>query len=140
MEVCVGVSNPRDNTTYDGSGNITRFYAENPCSICFLAYGSFFPASNAVANDAYSIAMSNGGNAGKVTSHFILYGFASGVCCYASGTTAYYYDFGFDMSYVLQGGHWLISTESQTVTGMDYCSAATLSPDGNVFTCKGTSS
>jgi len=128
------------NTTYDGSANITRFYAESPCSICFLVDGSYYPASNAVANDNYSIAVSNGGSTGRVTSHFILYGFASGVCCYTSGTAAYYYGFGFDMSYVLQGGHWLISTESQTVTSMDYCAAFSMSPDGNVFTCKGTSS
>lgn len=141
LEVCVSVSNPTDNTTYDGSGNITRFYAENPCSICFLADGAQFPASNAVANETYSIAMSNSTlKTATVTSHFILYGYASGVCCYTSGTTAYYYDLEFHLSYVLQGGHWLISTESQAVAGMSYCAATTLSPDGSVFTCRGTSS
>ena len=128
------------NSTYDGSGNITRFYAENPCSICFLVDGSFYPASNAVANDNYSIATSNSGNTGRVTSHFIMYGSASGVCCYTSGTAAYYYGLRFDMSYVLQGDRWLISTESQTATSMDYCAAFSISPDGNVFTCKATSS
>jgi len=125
--------------SFDGSGNITGFYAENPCSICFLADGPFYPYSHDVANDTYSIAMSNSTlKTGTVTSHLILYGDATHACCYPSfSSNAYYYIIGFDVSYVLQGDRWLISTESLTDSGLNYCDAISISPDGNVFTCQG---
>jgi hypothetical protein len=124
--------------SFDGSGNITGFYAENPCSICFLVDAHpFYPASSSVANDTYSIAVSNSGNTGTVTSHLILYGDATHACCYPSfSSNAYYYVIGFDMSYVLQGDRWLISTESLTDSGLNYCDAISISPDGNAFTCQ----
>jgi len=121
----------------NGSYNITRFYAENPCSICLLAYGSFHPASTSVANDTFSVGLTNSGNTGKVTSYLKFYGGASGVCCYPSFTSnAYYFVIGFDMTYVLQGDRWLISTESLTDNGLNYCDAISISPDGNVLTCQ----
>ena len=121
----------------NGSYNITRFYAENPCSICLLAYAPFHPASNAVANDTYSVGLTNSGNTGRVTSYLKLYGGAGGACCYPSFTaTGYYFVIGFDMTYVLQGDRWLISTESLTDNGLNYCNAISISPDGNVLTCQ----
>ena len=122
----------------DGSYNITRFYAENPCSICFLVDGHpFYPASSSVANDTYSVGLTNSGNTGKVTSYLKLYGGANGACCYPSFTSnAYYFVIGFDMTYVLQGDRWLISTESLTDNGPNYCNSISISPDGNVLTCQ----
>lgn len=121
----------------NGSYSITRFYAENPCSICLLTYPPFQPASTSVANDTYSVGLTNSGNTGKVTSYLKLYGGASGACCYPSFTSnAYYFVIGFDVTYVLQGDRWLISTESLTDNGLNYCNAISVSPDGSVLTCQ----
>lgn len=122
----------------NGSYDITRFYAENPCSICFLVDGHpFYPASSSVANDTYSAGLTNSGSTGRVTSYLKLYGGASGACCYPSFTSnSYCFVIGFDMTYVLQGDRWLISTESLTDNGLTYCDAITVSPDGSVLTCQ----
>jgi len=122
------------NATYHGVGNITSFYAENPCSICSLPYGVSYPNSHSVANQTYSAAY-HGGDTGSVTSSLVLY--AGGSCCYPIATTGvYYYAVSFEMTYVLQGDRWLISTESQTAGGGDFCT--TYSFAGSTLYCTGT--
>ncbi len=126
--------------SFSGSTNltryVTRFYNGLDCPACFplkLPYG--------VANQTYSVTMSNDGKEGNVTSHLIFYGndpecpvVANEFSC-PSGT-AYYYVMGFSISYVLQGGHWLISTESVTnMNGFERCVPASLSPSGFILNC-----
>ena len=92
-----------------------------------------------VANQTYAI-MSNDGKAANVTSHLLFYGNDPECPAYAisfqcpSGT-AYYYVMGFNISYVLQGDHWLISTESVTISNFERCVPVSLSPDGSILTC-----
>jgi hypothetical protein len=123
------------NGSFDGSADITRFYVEHPCSICFLANDSYL-GPYAVANDTYSIAISNDNNTRNVMSNLILYGNANHGCCWPNfSATAFYYAMRFDISYVLQGDRWLISTESLTYNNYTFCAKVALSPDGSVFTC-----
>ena len=83
-----------------------------------------FPTYNiAVANDTYSIAISNDLSAANVTSRLVFYGNdpecpIETVDSSALAGRRSYYVMGFDISYVLQGDRWLISTES--VTNIDY--------------------
>jgi hypothetical protein len=116
--------------SFDGSANITRFYEKGAG---FFNGSAFFPLSTfAVANETHSITMSNDDKAGKVTSHLIIYGDDA----IARPEAAYFYDVSFDISYVLQGDRWLISTENLTYNNFSSCAAISLSPDGNVLTCQ----
>jgi hypothetical protein len=120
---------PPHTGSFGGIADITGFYKGG--SIYF-----YLIAPYAVANETYSTAMSNGDNTGNVTSNLILYGNANHSCCWPSfSATADYYVMRFDISYVLQGDRWLISTESLTMYNFGYCAEVTLSPDGSVFTC-----
>jgi len=119
--------------SFDSSANITRFYE----TVSFFgtpnSKGAFFPLGTfAVANDTYSMTMSNDDNARKVTSHLIFYGNDP----IARPSASYFYDVSFDISYVLKGDRWLISTENLTYNNFGSCAAITLSPDGNVLTCQ----
>jgi hypothetical protein len=120
---------PPHTGSFDGIANITSFYKGG--SIYF-----YLIAPYAVANETYSTAMSNDDKAGNVTSHLLFYANANHSCCWPDfGATAAYYVVRFDISYVLQGDRWLISTETLTLYNFSYCAAVTLSPDGSVFTC-----
>lgn len=110
-----------------GIANITRFYEEGG-----PAGGASLKAPYAAANDTYSITMSNDGRAGSVTSHLIFYGNDP----VARPMAAYFYDVSLDISYVLQGDRWLISTESLTYNNFSSCAAISLSPDGSILTCE----
>jgi hypothetical protein len=128
--------------SFNGSANIPRFYGRQGLPGAFITNntGGFFPSSTfAVANDTYSITTSNDQKEWNVTSHLIFYGNdpecpAGGIFVCPSGT-AFYYVMGFDISYVLQGGHWLISTENVTYLNEELCVPVSLSPDGSILTC-----
>jgi hypothetical protein len=127
-----------------GITNITRFYEEAPvnnsqavsCLLCLA-----FKAPFAVANETYSTTVSNDDKTGNVMSHLVFYGntsIESG--CYFPNIgpcKASIYIMGFDISYVLQGDRWLISTESLTYFNSYGCLTLTLSPDGSVLRCTG---
>ena len=80
--------------------NIVRFHA-------FLGVSLF-----AVANDTYSVTLSNDGTVGNVTARLVFYGNNPGSnppvdpsgLVFTIGT-------GLNISYVFQGDRWLISTE-----------------------------
>jgi hypothetical protein len=79
--------------------------------------------------------------AGSVTSDLIFYGTLNYGGCYVPGVgncNTIYYAMGFDISYVLQGDSWLISTESLTYINSSTCTLAYSyqSPDGSVFHCE----
>ena len=126
---------PNGNGSIDGSANIARFYDG----------GGAFPllTSYAIANETHSVTMSNDDKAGNVISTLILYGTrieGSGPPNVPPGTTTYdLYYLGFNISYVLQGDHWLISAESLTYNGTGYCPAIVLSSNGSVLTCSNES-
>jgi hypothetical protein len=127
----------------NGIVNIQYFYGQGfPGDVITYSSGlQTFPTySIAVANDTYSIAISNDLSAANVTSHLVLYGndpncpIATPVFSCSSGTD-FYYVMRFDITYTLQGGSWLISTENVTNINMGLCYPASLSADGRVFTC-----
>jgi hypothetical protein len=125
---------PPHTGSFDGIANITGFYKGG--SIYFYATPPY-----AVTNETYATAMSNDDKAGNVASHLIFYGNANHSCCWPSfSATTYYYVMGFDISYVLQGDRWLISTETLTICNFSYCAGVNLSPDGNVFSCLNSAS
>lgn len=128
----------------NGTANITRFYEgslqENKnnsqyvsCLTCISLKVPF-----AVANETTSITVSSDEKAGSVTSRLVFYApFNRGFCEEPGVGTcnAAYYAIGFDISYVLQGDRWLISTERLMYIDMALCSGASSSPDGSVFYC-----
>ena len=111
-----------------GVANITSFYQGELWVQCPPCFGVDFPFAG-VANETYSITMSNGLNAGNVTSQLILYGIGGpyGQSTFTNGER-------FNISYVLQGDRWLISTESLTQVSGGYCQMVSLTPDG-VLVC-----
>jgi hypothetical protein len=114
------------NASFDGIANITRFYqAGGPPE------GATLRAPFAVANETYSITMSNDLNAGDVTSHLIFFGHNPNVLPQAADV----FNVAFDISYVLQGDHWLISAENVNYYHYYSCSAIALSSDGSVLYC-----
>ena len=130
--------------SFDGITNITRFYEEAPANnsqavSCLLCLA--FKAPFAVANETYSTTVSNDDKTGNVMSHLVFYGntsIESG--CYVPNIgpcKASINIMGFDISYVLQGDRWLISTESLTYFNAYGCLTLTLSPDGSVLRCTG---
>jgi hypothetical protein len=130
--------------SYNGSANILYFYGRGfPGDVYTYQMGlQNFPTYNiAVANDTYSIAISNDLAAANVTSHLVFYGndpncpIATPVFSCSSGT-GFYYGMKFDISYVLQGGRWLISTENVTNITNGLCYPYSVSADGSVFACR----
>ncbi|MGH9919712.1 MAG: hypothetical protein ACRD6W_12715, partial [Nitrososphaerales archaeon] len=123
------------NGTEGGIPNITRFYETGgPLT------GAPMSAPFAVANASYSATMSQDGKEGNVTSRLIFYGNdtqcpAVAISFQCSSGTAFYSVMGFDISYVLQGDSWLISTENVKIINSEMCIPASLSPDGSVLTC-----
>ncbi len=126
-----------------GIADITRLYMEEPantsqatsCATCFDLKAPF-----AAANETDSITVSSNEKAGNVTSHLVFYGTLSFGGCYVQGVglcNTQAYAMGFDISYVLQGDRWLISTESLAYVYVDKCITAYSSPDGSVFYCPG---
>jgi hypothetical protein len=114
------------NTSFDGIANITEFYkGGGPPGDPSLK------APFAVANETYAITMSNDLNAGNVTSHLIFYGDNP----IALPQAPYVYNVSFDISYVLQGDHWLISAENVNYYHFYSCAAITLSSDGGILYC-----
>jgi hypothetical protein len=128
----------------NGIANITRFYEgslqENEnnsqyfsCLTCITLIVPF-----AVANETISVTVSSNEKAGNVTSDLVFYSAVSGVYVQGVGlTTAAAYAMGFNISYVLKGDRWLISTESQAYIYVDKCLTTYLSPDGSIFYCPG---
>ena len=123
------------NVTDGGIPNITRFFETGgPLT------GDPLTAPFSVANVTYSATLSQDGSQGNVASRLIFYGKDTQCPAYAisfqcpSGT-AFYAVTGFDISYVLQGGRWLISTENMSITHEDMCVPVSISPDGSVLTC-----
>jgi len=125
--------------TFSGSANITRFetrfYEGLYCPTCFP-----LKLPSGVANQTYSITMSNDGKVGNVTSHLIFYGKdpecpVVAISFQCPSGTAYYYVMRFDISYVLQGGHWLISTENVNTNNFQRCLPVSLSAAGSVLIC-----
>jgi hypothetical protein len=126
-----------------GTANITRFYGGEPtnmsqavsCPTCIDLKAPF-----AVANETYSIMMSSDDKAGSIMSHLVFYGNDSvDGGCYVIGVGACNMDvyvMSFDISYVLHGGGWLISTESLTYINSSACMALSLSSDGSIVTCQ----
>ena len=113
---------------FDGVANITSFYQGELSDQCPPCFGVDFPFAG-VANETYSITISNGLNAGNVTSQLILYGIGGpyGQSTFTNGER-------FDISYVLQGDRWLISTENLTQVSGGYCQMVSLTP-GGVLIC-----
>ncbi len=94
----------------------------------------------AIANATYSATMSHDGKEGNVTSRLIFYGNdtqcpAMGISFQCPSGTAFYAVSVFDISYVLQGDRWLISTENVTIINTEMCVPLSLSADGSVLTC-----
>jgi hypothetical protein len=130
----------------NGIANITRFYEGSlqtnknnsqyvSCVTCFDLKVPF-----SVANETISVTVSSNEKAGNVTSHLVFYGTLNSGGCYVQGVglcNTQAHAMGFDISYVLQGDRWLISTESQAYIYVDYCITTYLSPDGSVFYCPG---
>ncbi len=128
-----------------GVANITRFYdgslqtnknnsAYVSCLQCFELKVPF-----AAANETISITVSSNEKAGNVTSNLVFYGTTKGGV-YEEGVgliNTAGYAMGFNISYVFQGGRWLISTESLAYIYEDRCITSCLSPDGSIFYCPG---
>lgn len=85
----------------------------------------------AVANETYSITTSNDLNAGDVTSNLIFFGHNPNVLPQAADV----FNVAFDISYALQGDHWLISAENVNYYHYYSCSATAFSSDGSVLYC-----
>jgi hypothetical protein len=124
-------------TSYGGGGipNITRFYEAGGPLV-----GAPLTVPFAVANITYSATMSHDGKEGNVTSRLIFYGSdtqcpAMAISFQCPSGTAFYAVTGFDISYVLQGGIWLISTENVAIINSEMCVPVSLSPDGSVLNC-----
>ena len=131
----------------NGIANITRFYdgslqtnknnsAYVSCLQCFDLKVPF-----AAANETTSMTVSSNEKAGNVTSNLVFYGTTKGGV-YVEGvglTNIAGYAMGFNISYVFQGGHWLISTESLSYINELQCLTISLSPEGSVLTCSGYS-
>jgi hypothetical protein len=101
--------------------------------------GAPMSAPFAVANATYSATMSDDGE-GNVTSRLIFYGSdtqcpATAISFQCPSGTTFYAVAGFDISYVLQGGRWMISTENVTIINTEMCIPVSLSADGSVLTC-----
>ena len=130
-------------SSFDGVANITRFYEEAPSNSsqavsCLLCLALKTPFGD--ANETLSMTVSGDDRAGNVTSHLIFYGTDSVGGCYFPNIgpcKAVIYIMGFDISYVLQGDRWLISTESLTYFNSHGCLTFSLSNDGSVVTCTG---
>lgn len=76
---------------------------------------------------------------GNVTSHLVFYGTLNYGGCYVPGVgncDTIYYAMGFDISYVLQGYRWLISTESLTYVNSSTCTTAYRFPGSGIFHCE----
>ncbi len=131
----------------NGIANITRLYEgslqENEnysyqyvsCLTCITLKVPF-----AVANETISVTVSSNEKAGNVTSDLVFYGNCPICSFYVQGvgvSNIEAYAMGFHISYVLQGGRWLISTESQAYIYVDKCFTTYLSPDGSIFYCPG---
>ncbi|HVC27268.1 MAG TPA: hypothetical protein VND40_03825 [Nitrososphaerales archaeon] len=130
----------------NGIANITRLYegslqtnknnsAYVSCVTCFDLKVPF-----AAANETISVTVSSDEKAGNVTSHLVFYGTLSSGGCYVQGVglcNTQAHAMGFDISYVLQGDRWLISTESLAYIYVDACITTYLSPDGSIFYCPG---
>jgi len=128
-----------------GIADITRFYdgslqtnknnsAYVSCLQCFDLKVPF-----AAANETISITVSSNEKAGNVTSNLVFYGTTKGGV-YEEGvglTNTAGYAMGFNISYVFQGGRWLISTESLAYIYEDRCITSYLSPDDSIFYCPG---
>ena len=129
---------PNFNGSYSGSANIPYFYGRGfPGDLYSYQVATY---SIAAANDTYSIAISNGLGVANVTSQLVFYGndpecpvVTVDFQC-ASGT-AIYFVMRFDISYVLHGDSWLISTESVTNNTSGFCYPVSLSADGSVLNC-----
>jgi hypothetical protein len=132
----VAIGNPPKGSFF-GIANITKFYEEVPANICVACPS--LKAPFAVANETYSVTMSSDDKAGNVTSNLVFYGNTSveGACYVPNvgSCQALAYVVGFDISYLLQGDHWLISMESLTYTNSYQCLTVSLSPDGSVLSC-----
>jgi len=132
----VAIGNPPKGSFF-GIANITRFYAEEPTNICVAC--PMLKAPFAVANETHSISLSSDDKTGNVTSDLVFYGNTSVEGgCYVPNVgpcQALAYVLGFDISYLLQGDHWLISIESLTYTNSYQCLTVSLSPDGSVLSC-----
>jgi len=130
------IGNPPVSSFY-GIANITAFYEEAPTNICLACHA--LKAPFAVANETHSITVSSDEKAANVMSNLVFYGNASVESgCYAPNVgpcEALTYVVEFSISYVIQGDHWLISTESLTYTNSYQCLTVSLSPDGSVLTC-----
>lgn len=126
---------------FHGVANITGYYQEEPTNICMACLELKTPF--AVANETRSISMSSDDKAGNVTSLLVFYGNTSlEAGCYFPNIgpcAALTFILGFDISYVLQGDRWLISTESLSYINSGQCLTISLSPDGGVLTCHGYS-
>ncbi len=131
----------------NGIANITRLYEgslqENEnysyqyvsCLTCITLKVPF-----AVANETISVTVSSNEKAGNVTSDLVFYGNCPICSFYVQGvgvSNIEAYAMGFHISYVLQGGRWLISTESQAYIYVDKCFTTYLSPYGSIFYCPG---
>jgi hypothetical protein len=119
--------NGNEGNFFGGVANITSFYEGELADQCPPCFGLAFPF--AVANETYSITMANDLNAGNVTSQLILYGTGG-----PYGQSVFTDGMRLDVSYVLQGDRWLISTESLTRFSGGYCQMVSLTPDG-VLVC-----
>lgn len=132
----VAIGNPPQGSFF-GVANITRFYEDQPTNICVAC--RTLEAPFAVANETHSITISSDDKTGNVTSHLVFYGNTSVEDgCYVPNVgpcQALAYVVGFDISYLLQGGHWLISMESLTYSNSYQCLTVSLSPDGSVLSC-----
>ena len=125
------------NGSFDGVANITGFLVQEPANYCFTCFD--LKAPFAFANETHSMIVSSDDKAGNVTAHLLFWGVQSPGACYQPGVgscVAGYFLMGFDISYVLQGDHWLISTERLTYGGGGGCTSASASPDGSVFHCE----
>jgi hypothetical protein len=128
----------------NGIANITRFYEGSlqtnknnsgyvSCVTCFDLKVPF-----AVANETISMTVSSDEKAGNVTSHLVFYSTVMTVCddpgqgVYCNAT---WYAMGFDISFVLQGDRWLISTDRLMYIDNARCTGASSSLDGSVFYC-----
>jgi hypothetical protein len=128
----------------NGIANITRFYDGSlqtnknnsqyvSCVQCFDLKVPF-----SVANETTSMTVSSDEKAGNVTSRLVFYSTLIRVCDdpgFGVYCNAQYYAMGFDISYVLQGDRWLISTDRLMYIDNAGCTGASSSPDGSVFYC-----
>jgi len=132
----VAMGNPPKGSFF-GIANITRFYQDEPANICVACPTLRSPF--AVANETHSVAISSDERTGTVTSQLVFYGNTSVEDgCYVPNVgpcQALAYVVGFDISYLLQGDHWLISMESLTYINSYQCLTVSLSPDGSVLSC-----